>query len=59
MLWLVVISALFSYFSVTQAVKRNRAGRHWFHWGFSAVFAIAGLLFSLASLMLPGGAPVS
>ncbi|APX94012.1 hypothetical protein BWR19_14315 [Halomonas sp. 1513] len=59
MLWLTVLSALFSYIAVTQAVKRNRAGRQWFHWGFSALFAISGLLFSLAALTSPGVAPVS
>ncbi len=57
MLWLVILSALFSYLGVTQAIKRNRAGRNWFHWAFCSLFAVSGLLFSLAELMTlpPGG----
>ena len=57
MLWLVILSALFSYLGVTQAIKRNRAGRNWFHWAFCSLFAVSGLLFSLAGLMTlpPGG----
>lgn len=49
LLW-TVLSALFSYIAVTQAYKRNRSGRNWFHWAFCSVFAISGFLFSLAGL---------
>ncbi|MBD3895725.1 hypothetical protein IEI94_07645 [Halomonas sp. ML-15] len=59
MLWLVIFSSLFSYIGVTQAIRRNRAGKNWFHWAFCSVFAIGGLLFSLAAVVTPGATPVS
>lgn len=56
MLWMIVLSALFSYIAVSQAIKRNRTGRNWFHWAFCSVFAISGFLFSLAAFVQPAAA---
>ncbi|MCA1770568.1 MAG: hypothetical protein LC652_11720 [Halomonas sp.] len=53
MLWMIMLSALFSYIALSQAIKRHRTGRNWFHWAFCAVFAISGFLFSLAALVQP------
>ncbi|WP_181869953.1 hypothetical protein [Halomonas sp. DQ26W] len=51
MIWLITLSAIFSYIAITQAIKRQRTGRNWFHWAFCSVFATSGLLFSLATLL--------